>query len=827
MKEKERIDFLRKELEDHNHLYYVLDSPKISDFEFDKLMSELIKLEEENPQFHDENSPTKKVGGKVMDSFKTVDHQYPMLSLSNTYNAEELQDFDERIKKIIDVPFEYVCELKFDGVSISLIYENGELKQAISRGDGSKGDDVTENVKTIRSIPLKLREDFVANFEIRGEIILPKEDFNKLNEERERSGLEKYANPRNTASGSLKLHDTKEVSKRPLDCFLYHMLGENLPTNFHLQNLEKAKSWGLKISETTKLKSDINGVIDYVNYWEEARHDLPFEIDGIVIKVNNTDLQEELGFTSKFPRWAISYKFKSEQVSTLLNQITYHVGRTGAITPVANLEAVQLAGTTVKRASLHNADQIAKLDIREGDVVYVEKGGEIIPKLVGVEFKDRNLFSHPTKFIAQCPECNTELIRKEGDAKHYCPNLENCFPQIVGRFDHFISRKAMDIDGLGVETIELLLENGYLRKVSDLYTLVNHRSNLIGLTKFISDDNSGIKVNNEFQIINYKVLFATKKGGFNKEVSKLILNNYKKLSDIKTLEQVIELFENNNNIEKPKEKAEKVFRHVTENIFWVNKFDNINNKLLDGYICFEDAIDFVGLNYNKDELVKYLQTSLFIDNLEERKEMIFSDNKMVKVENFFVNIRDRKKESLQEKSVDNLINGIESSKKIPFERLLYAMGIRFVGETVAKKLANHYTTIDNLMNSTFEELVEVDEIGDKITESVIRYFSQDKNRVLIENLKSHNLCFVAEEKEKNLSEKLESMAIVVSGVFTNHSRNELKQLIEKHGGKNVSSISKKTTFVLAGDNIGPSKKEKAEDLGIPIISEEEFINKIS
>ena len=663
MREKERIDFLRKELEDHNHLYYVLDSPKISDFEFDKLMSELIKLEEENPEYADENSPTKKVGGKVMDSFKTVDHQYPMLSLSNTYNDEELQDFDERIKKIIDVPFEYVCELKFDGVSISLIYENGELKQAVTRGVGTKGDDVTENVRTIRSIPLKLRNDFVTNFEIRGEIILPKEDFKKLNEERERSGLEKYANPRNTASGSLKLHDTKEVSKRPLDCFLYHMLGENLPTNFHLQNLERAKIWGLKISETTKLKSDINGVIDYVNYWEEARHNLPFEIDGIVIKINNTDLQEELGFTSKFPRWAISYKFKSEQVSTLLNQITYQVGRTGAITPVANLESVQLAGTTVKRASLHNADQIAKLDIREGDVVYVEKGGEIIPKVVGVEFKDRNLFSHPTKFITQCPECNTELIRKEGDAKHYCPNLENCFPQIVGRFDHFISRKAMDIDGLGVETIELLVKENLISDISDLYLL--------------------------------------------------------------SKEQILPL------------------------------------------------------------------------------------------------------ERMAERSADNLISGIEASKKIPFERLLYAIGIRFVGETVAKKLANHYTTIDDLMNSTFEELVEVDEIGDKIAESVIRYFSQDKNRVLIENLKSHNLCFVAEEKEKNLSEKLESMAIVVSGVFTNHSRNELKQLIEKHGGKNVSSISKKTTFVLAGDNIGPSKKEKAEDLGIPIISEEEFINKIS
>jgi len=663
MNVKERIDFLRKELEEHNHLYYVLDSRRISDFEFDKLMSELINLEEENPEYIDENSPTKKVGGKVMDSFNTVDHQYPMLSLSNTYNAEELQDFDERIKKIIDVPFEYVCELKFDGVSISLIYENGELKQAISRGDGTKGDDVTENVRTIRSIPLKLRNDFVANFEIRGEIILPKNAFSKLNEERERSGLEKYANPRNTASGSLKLHDTKEVSKRPLDCFLYHMLGENLPTNFHLKNLEKAKSWGLKISDTTKLKSDINGVIDYVNYWEESRHDLPFEIDGIVIKVNNTDLQEELGFTSKFPRWAISYKFKAEQVSTLLNEITYQVGRTGAITPVANLEPVQLAGTTVKRASLHNADQIAKLDIREGDLVYVEKGGEIIPKVVAVEMKDRDLFSHQTKFITNCPECNTDLIRKDGDAKHYCPNSENCFPQIVGRFEHFISRKAMDIDGLGVETIELLVNKNLISDISDLYLL--------------------------------------------------------------------------------------------------------------------------------------------------RKEQILPLERMA------------------EKSADNLISGIEASKKIPFERLLFALGIRYVGETVAKKLANHYTTIDNLMRSSFEELVEVDEIGDKIAESVVSYFSQDKNQILIKNLKKHNLCFVADKKEENLSDKLIGMAIVVSGIFTNYSRNELKQLIEKHGGKNVSSISKKTTFVLAGENMGPSKKEKAEDLGISMISEEEFINKIS
>jgi len=663
MNTEERISFLRKELEGYNHSYYVLDTPVISDFEFDKLMSELIVLEEENPEYQDDLSPTKKVGGMVIDSFNTVNHKFPMLSLSNTYNAEDLNDFDNRVKKLIDVPFQYVCELKFDGASISLTYVNGKLKQALTRGDGTKGDDVTENVKTIRSLPLKLKGDFPEEFEIRGEILISKSDFEKLNDQKIEKEEKPFSNPRNTASGSLKMHDTKEVYNRLLDCFLYHMLGENSPTKEHFSNLEKAKSWGLKVSDTTEVKSDIYGVIDYVNYWETARENLPFEIDGIVIKVNNTDLQEELGFTSKFPRWAISYKFKSEQVFTKLNSITYQIGRTGAITPVANLEPVQLAGTIVKRASLHNADQIEKLDIRVGDVVYVEKGGEIIPKVVGVELKDRDLLSLPTEFISTCPDCNTELVRKEGDAKHYCLNSENCNPQIVGKFEHFIGRKAMDIDGLGVETIELLVKENLISGISDLYLL--ERLNLLPL----------------------------KKNG----------------------------------------------------TIWA----------------------------------------------------------------------------------ENIINGIEESKKIPFERLLFALGIRFVGETVAKKLANHYTTIDNLMSSTFEELLAVDEIGDKIAESLVHYFSKEKNRVLIQNLKEHNLCFLAEKKQENLSDKLSGMAVVVSGVFTHHSRNELKQMIEKHGGKNVSSISKKTTFVLSGDNMGPSKKEKAEELGIPLISEEEFINKIS
>jgi DNA ligase (NAD+) len=600
------------------------------------------------------------------------------------------------------------------------------------------------------------------------------------------------------------------------------MLGENLPTKEHFSNLEKAKSWGLKVSDTTEVKSDIYGVIDYVNYWDTARYDLPFEIDGIVIKVNNTDLQEELGFTSKFPRWAISYKFKSEQVFTKLNSISYQVGRTGAITPVANLEPVQLAGTIVKRASLHNADQIKKLDIRVGDVVYVEKGGEIIPKVVGVELKDRDLLSLPSEFISTCPDCSTELVRKEGDAKHYCPNSENCNLQIVGKFEHFIGRKAMDIDGLGVETIELLIDNSHLESISDLYKLINIRSELIGLTKYISDEKSGIKVSDEFQVLNYKVLFASKRGGINKEVSKVLLNHYKSLKNVNNLEVLVNLLEINK-INKPKEKAEYIYNYLLENVLWVNKFDLINHKYLKGYIGIKDAIDFVELKYDKHELNKYLLDSTFIDNLEDSSEIIFKNENITKVENFFINIRDRRKESLQKKSVDNLINGIESSKEISFERVLFALGIRFVGETVAKKLANHYTTIDNLMNSTFENLVEVEEIGDRIAESVVRYFSEEKNRVLIENLKNYNLCFVAKEKENKLSSKLEGMAIVVSGVFSQYTRVELKKLIEKHGGKNVSSISKKTTFVLAGENMGPSKKEKAESIGVKICSEDEFI----
>ena len=663
MSDKERILFLRKELAEHNHSYYVLDTPLISDFEFDKLLVELQQLEDINPDLFDPNSPTQRVGGAVLDGFKTIKHKYRMLSLGNTYSAEDLQDFDARLRKLTDQDFEYVCELKYDGVSVSLTYENGQLAQALTRGDGTQGDDVTANVRTIKSIPLKLSGDYPANFEIRGEIFLPIAGLEQINKQREKEGLEQYANPRNTASSSLKLHDPKEVSKRPLDCYLYYLLGDNLPSNSHYENLQKAKEWGFKIPNEIEKHKSIDDVLKFIEKWNTKRHNLPYEIDGIVIKVNNIDLQEEMGFTAKSPRWATSYKYKAEQVSTILNEITYQVGRTGAITPVANLEPVQLAGTTVKRASLHNADQIAKLDIREGDMVFVEKGGEIIPKVVGVELKDRDLFSKPTEYIIQCPSCNTELIRKEGDAKHYCPNADNCPPQIKGKFEHFISRKAMNIDGLGGETIELLIQEGLIREISDLYHL--------------------------------------------------------KKEDLLPLER------------------------------------------------------------------------------------------------------------MAEKSVDNLLLGIEQSKQIPFEKVLFGLGIRYVGETVAKVLGKHFKTIDAIIEADFERLVAVDEVGDKIAESVVLHFSQQKNMVLIAALKESGLQFVSAIADTIKSDKLKGMKIVVSGVFSQFSRVGLKKMIEEHGGKNVSSISKNTTFVLAGDNIGPSKKQKAEDLKVAIITEEEFLAKIS
>jgi len=656
---------LRNELNQHNYNYYVLDNPSISDFEFDQKLKKLQDLEEKHPEFFDENSPTQRVGGSITKNFNTVVHENRMFSLENSYSQEDLIDWEKRIQKVLgNVEVEYVCELKYDGASISITYENGKLFRAVTRGDGFQGDDVTNNIKTIKSVPLQLKGNYPPKFDIRGEIILTLAGFEKMNVELVDIGETPYSNPRNTASGSLKLQNSAEVAKRPLECLLYNIVGANNYFNTHANSLEAARSFGFKVPNQSKLVKSLDEVFQFINYWDTHRHDLPYETDGVVIKVNDLFQQEELGNTAKNPRWAIAYKFKAEQVSTILESISYQVGRTGAITPVANLKPVQLAGTIVKRASLHNADQIEKLDVRVGDSVFVEKGGEIIPKIIGVDFTGRSADSVQTEYITDCPECGTALVRKLGEAQHYCPNFYECPPQIIGRIEHFISRKAMDIDGLGGETVTLLYKNGLVSNYADLYEL------------------------------------------------------------------------------------------------------------------------------NKDQVLPL--------------------------------------ERMAEKSADNLMKSIEQSKEIAFERVLFALGIRFVGETVAKKLAKHYKNIDALMQADYHELINVDEIGDKIALSIRSFFKDEGNLQLINRLKDYGLQFAVEAKESTqVSNKFEGMTMVVSGKFETFSRDEIKQKIEDYGGKNGSSITGKTSIVVAGADMGPAKLEKATKLGIPIWTEDDFVNQLN
>ena len=655
-----RVEQLSKELDHHNHLYYVLSSPEISDRDFDLKLEELMKLENEFPDCLAAESPSQRVGGGVSKEFQTVVHRYPMLSLSNSYSMEEIEDFAERIQKLIDRDVQYVCELKFDGVALGVTYENGRMIQAVTRGDGVQGDEVTLNAKTIRSLPLRIDSRGLPDrFEVRGEVFLSHGRFEKLNTDREEIGETLYANPRNTASGTLKMQDSKIVAERGLDCFLYSYHSDSKLTGSHQGDLDRMRSWGFKVNTDMKVCRTIKEVKSFLNHWEEARHHLPFDIDGVVIKVDSEDDRDELGFTAKSPRWAIAYKFAAEQAQTVLNEVTYQVGRTGAITPVANLEPVLLAGTTVKRASLHNQDQIEKLDLHLGDTVLVEKGGEIIPKIVGVNLDGRPNNSVQVVYIKKCPECDAELRKLEDEAKHFCPNDSGCPPQITGRIEHFISRKAMNIDGLGAETVEQLHQAGLIENIADLYTL------------------------------------------------------------------------------------------------------------------------------QSDQLLPL--------------------------------------ERMAETSVNKLLAGIEDSKNIPFPRLLFGIGIRYVGQTVAKKLARHFKNIDSLMAASQEDLINVDEIGGRIAESVILYFQDEQNAGQVRRLKDYGLQFEVEDSDAPSSNILEGKSFVVSGVFTEFSRDKLKETIEQNGGKNVGSISKKTDFVLAGDKMGPSKLKKAEDLGVQIISEQDFI----
>jgi len=660
---KERIDSLVKELNEHNYKYYVLAQPVISDFEFDKKLAELTALERDYPEYLDPESPTQKVGGDITREFKTVKHKWPMLSLGNTYNEQDLKDFDERVRKAIGNDFEYVCELKFDGLSISLTYENGQLIRAVTRGDGTQGDDVTNNVKTIHTIPKKIKgSGFPESFDIRGEVFMHRAAFERLNNERIENNEMAYANPRNFASGTLKMQDSSEVAKRPLDCFLYFLYTDKRAYATHWESIDAVKNWGFHVCEHTRLCTNIEEVLQFINYWDEKRFDLSYDIDGIVIKVNNYAQQEELGFTAKSPRWAISYKYKAQEVETILNEVTYQVGRTGAVTPVANLKPVLLAGTTVKRATLHNANEIKRLDLHLGDTVLVEKGGEIIPKIIAVNTSKRITSAQMVRYPEICPECGSNLIRKEGEAVHYCPNDEGCPPQIVGKIQHFISRKAMNIEGLGQETIETFYQKGFIEHISDLYTL-----------------------------------------------------------------------------------------------------------------------------FEKEEQLKQL-------------------------------------DRFGEKSIRNMIDGIEKSKQMPFEKVLFGLGIRYVGETVAKKLVSHFKDIDSLMNASFDELISVDEIGERIAESLIEYFKEPRHKEQIELLKNYGLQFEASALDIALSSnKLEGKSFIISGVFEKHSREELKDLIEANGGKILSSISAKLSYLVAGENMGPSKLEKAVKLQIPIISDEELM----
>ena len=663
MEIKDKMEALVKELNQHSYNYYVLAMPTIADYEFDKKLAELEKLEKEHPEFADPDSPTLKVGGDITKTFTTVQHRWPMLSLGNTYNEQDLRDFDDRVRKTIGDQFQYVCELKFDGLSISLTYEDARLVRAVTRGDGSKGDDVTTNVKTIRNIPHKLKsEDIPPLFEIRGEIFMHRAAFDRLNKEREELGEIQYANPRNFAAGTVKMQDSKEVAKRPLDCFLYSLNTDKNYFKTHWESLEHLKKWGFNVSEHTKLSSSMDEVLAFIKYWEEARFKLSYEIDGIVIKVNSYAQQQELGFTAKSPRWAISYKYKAQEVETILEKVTYQVGRTGAVTPVANLKPVQLAGTTVKRATLHNANEIERLDLHEGDSVFVEKGGEIIPKIINVNLEKRKEGAVKVNYPTICPECHTALIRKEGEVAFYCPNDEACPPQIVGKMQHFISRKAMNIDGLGDETIETFYQRGLVAHISDIYTL------------------------------------------------------HEKSDQLKTLDR------------------------------------------------------------------------------------------------------------FGERSIENMLKGIEQSKQMPFEKVLFGLGIRYVGETVARKLAVGTKNIDKLSSASLEELVAIDEIGQRIAESIIEYFGKPEHLRQIDLLKANGLQFEVVEKEITLeSDKLTGKTFVISGVFENYSREELKEMIENNGGKILSGISAKLNYLVAGDNMGPSKLEKANKLNVPLISVDDLL----
>ncbi len=825
-----KISQLSNELAEHNYNYYVLAKPEISDFDFDMKLKELEKLEAEFPQFADPNSPTQRVGSDISKDFEQVEHKYSMLSLSNAYSEEEIKDFDTRVKKIIETDCDYVCELKFDGSSISLTYENGELIRAVTRGDGVKGDDVTTNVRTIKSIPLKLRgTDYPANFEIRGEIVMPFKVFDELNKELEKAGEQLLANPRNTSAGTLKMKNSSVVASRKLDAYLYYMLGKDLPKDGHFENLQKAREWGFKISDATQICKNLDEVYAFIKKWDVDRHKLPVATDGVVIKVNSKNLQDNLGFTAKSPRWAIAYKFKAESVVTRILNVVYQVGRTGAITPVAILDEVPIAGTKVKRASLHNSDIIESLSLHHDDMVFVEKGGEIIPKITGVA--ETHPFAVPIMFIKECPECKTSLIKKEGEAAHYCPNEDGCPPQIKGKIEHFVSRKAMDIDGIGEETINLLFKNNLLQDIADIFKIENNSEKIIGLeTINIPEDETSEEYIESLKIPLERILFSFKGAPKLEHCQKLIRefspNQLTKI-EIKDISEKLKT-DNANSL--------KIFK-------FLNKY-HLLKTYLNGCIENEEYTYpsrllriLGGLSRDSAEALNnkfkfyYLIKKVDVDKIVEQKIINYMEAQQLR--NFFSNkeidhnrLNHISKTSIQQQTFNNIIQGIEKSKKVPFERVLYGLGIRYVGETVAKKLAKEFKNIDNLKEATIEEMIEVDDIGDRIAESVKEYFKNEKHLLLIEKLKQADLQFELEEVESNSEQILSGLTFVVTGNFGSKViRENLKIRIEELGGKVISGISKKTNYLVAGEKAGPEKLKKAKDLNIEILNKNEFEEK--
>lgn len=821
--EKDRISTLRKMLEYHNYKYYIKNLPEISDIEFDQLMHELEGLETLHPEMYDANSPTLRVGRDINQEFTQMAHRYPMLSLGNTYSEQELRDFDQRVHKGVGDDVQYVCELKYDGTSISLTYVNGALAQAVTRGDGVKGDDVTANVRTIRTIPLQLHGDYPVEFEIRGEILMPFSVFNMLNQEKAMAGEALFANPRNAAAGTLKLQNSSQVAKRRLDCFLYYIPGDETPATTHYGNLMKAGEWGFHMPPYIGLCNSMDDVWAFITKWDKERVNLPVPIDGIVVKVNDMGQQRLLGYTAKSPRWAIAYKFKAERVETPLMSVVYQVGRTGSITPVANLEPVHIAGTTVKRASLHNADIIAALDLHEHDTVYVEKGGEIIPKIVGVDASQRPAAARPVVFITHCPECGTELMRVEGEANHYCPNEEHCPPQIAGKIEHFVSRRAMNIDGMGEETIDLLLSRKIIRDVADIYRLPERREELIGLEKIVYPESFEIT-----SIPLAKVIYGFEIGvkNISARVAETIAGYFNNLEAYSraTADELRAVVKDENMVNRIVEYFRTPFNQALDRLLEAGEVENIP---LD-YIVF--ALNIPGVDWHKADLlaarfdyiyelsVASMEEIVLVTGMSEGEAGVVvafwgRNEKLVRKLNTLNVYR------MQDKSVDNLIAGIEKSKTAGFPALLNALGIRYIGETASRNLAKSFRSMQNLMNADYEQLKEVEDVGEQMANSIVKYFGREENRDLVKRLLEYGVEAEMKEKEGE-SDKLESQTFVITGTLT-RPREYFKELIMSAGGKVSDSVSAKTAYLLAGENAG-SKLKKAQKLGTKIISEIEF-----